>query len=601
MELAVIISFILVILGTLVFFFSRYKRCPSDKILVVYGKTGGGRSSKCIHGGATFIMPLIQASEWLDLTPIPIDIKLEGALSKQNIRVNTPSTFTVGISTEKGVMENAAERLLGQNLAQIQELARDIIFGQMRVVIATMDIESINADRDLLIDKITNGVEVELTKVGLRLINVNVQDITDESGYIQALGREAAARAVNEAKVSVAERERDGEIGRANAEREQRVQVSGAQATAVEGENLAKIKVAQSDAQRREQEAEAERLATAAEKVKTAKALEEAYASEQAAEKARAERERASQHADIIVPAEIEKAKIETLAEADAEKTRRLRKGEADGNFSIMEAEARGTLAALQSKAQGFSDIVGAAGGADEATLLLITEQLPQLVEEQVKAIANLKIDSVTVWDSGKGEGGKNDTANFVSGLVGALPPLHQLTKNVGIELPEFLGKLTENPSEAAKLLDSAKEKASESQPKKARDFAELRGPVASQEKSIGSKSSSNAKSKQSDGAAIVRSWLSENLEVISAFDENRDNRIDEAELQTAVDLTMEWSESAKNDDTGWYYLDGSETIGPVLWNEVQVNLRARPDSFVTRKGAKHWLPGEVVVLAMES
>jgi hypothetical protein len=431
------------------------------------------------------------------------------------------------------------------------------------------------------------------------LINVNVQDITDESGYIQALGKEAAARAVNEAKVSVAERERDGEIGKANAEREQRVEVSGAQATAVEGENIAKIKVAQSDAQRREQEAEAERLATAAEKVKTAQALEEAYASEQAAERARAERERASQHADIVVPAEIEKAKIETLAEADAEKTRRLRKGEADGNFSIMEAEARGTLAALQSKAQGFSDIVGAAGGADEATLLLVTEQLPQLVEEQVKAIANIKIDSVTVWDSGKGEGGKNDTANFVSGLVGALPPLHQLTKNVGIELPEFLGKLTENPSEAAKLLDSANEN-SPSQPKKVRDFAELRAPVSSPKKST-RKTSSKANSQKSDDSNIVRSWLSENLEAISAFDENQDNRIDEAELETAVGLALEWATFAKNDDTGWYYLDGSETIGPVLWSEVQGNLRASPDSFVTRKGAKHWLPGEVIVLAMKS
>lgn len=456
-SLILVISFIVVFLGTSVFFFTRYKRCPSDKILVIYGRTGGGRSSKCIHGGASFVMPLFQASEWLDLTPIPIEIKLEGALSKQNIRVNTPSTFTVGISTQPGVMENAAERLLGRNLQQVRELAGDIIFGQMRVVIATMDIESINADRDLLIEKITNGVEVELTKVGLRLINVNIQDITDESGYIQALGQEAAARAINEAKVSVAERERDGEIGKANAEREQRVQVSGAQATAVEGENLAKIKVAQSDAQRREQEAEAERLAAAAEKVKAAQALEEAYGFEETAERARAKREQATQHANIVVPAEIEKAKIETLAEADAEKTRRLKKGEADGLQSVMEAEARGTLAALQSKAQGFTDIVRASGGADQATLLLVTEQLPQLIEEQVKAISNLKIDSVTVWDSGKGAGGKNDTANFVSGLAGALPPLHQLTRNVGIELPEFLGKLTDNPSEAAQILEKAK------------------------------------------------------------------------------------------------------------------------------------------------
>jgi len=459
MEFALIgiIALVVIALGTIFFWIQRYKRCPADKVLVIYGKTRGNRSSHCVHGGAAFVWPVLQDFQWLDLTPIPIDISLTGALSKQNIRVNTPSTFTVGISTERGVMENAAERLLGLNMQMIREQASDIIFGQMRVVIATMDIEEVNANRDLLIEKITNGVEVELKKIGLKLINVNIKDITDESGYIDALGKEASARAINEAKVSVAERERDGEIGAAEAERERRVQVASAQATATEGENLAKITVAESDALRREKEAEAERLAVAAEKVKSAQAFQEAYAAETQAEKARADREQASQHANIVVPAEIEKMKIETLAEADAEKIRRLKKGEADGIQSLMEAEAKGTLAALQSKAEGFGQIVNSAGGADLAATLLVTEQLPQLVAEQVKAIANLKIDSVTVWDSGKGEDGKNDTANFVSGLVGALPPLHQVTKNAGIELPEFLGKLTENPAEAAKLLEQGK------------------------------------------------------------------------------------------------------------------------------------------------
>ena len=452
------VSIVVIALGMVIFFFSRYQKCPSDRILVIYGKTKGGTSSKCLHGGAAFVWPVIQAFDYLDLTPMQIEIPLDGALSKQNIRVNTPSSFTVGISTDPGVMSNAAERLLGQPLPAIETLASDIIFGQMRVVIATMDIEAINADRDQLIERITQGVEGELTKVGLKLINVNIKDITDDSGYLNALGKEAASRATNDAKIQVAQRERDGNIGEADAQREQRVQVSAAQAQAVEGENLAKVKVAESDALRREKEAEAERLASAAEKVKQAQALEEAYASERAAEEVRAQREKATQHANVVVPAEIEKAKIETLAEADAEKIRRLKKGEADGIQSLMEAEAKGTLAALQAKAQGFGEIVQSSGGeADDATLLLVTEQLPQLIEEQVKAISNLKIDSVTVWDSGKGEGGKNDTADFVSGLVGALPPLHALTKNVGIELPEFLGKLSDNPAEAAKIIEKAK------------------------------------------------------------------------------------------------------------------------------------------------
>ena len=185
------ITMLVVGLGMLIFFFSRYQKCPSDRILVIYGKTGKGESSKCLHGGASFVWPVIQAFEYLDLTPIPIDIPLEGALTKQNIRINTPSTFTVGISTDPSVMSNAAERLLGLQLTQVRDLARDIIFGQMRVVIATMDIEAINSDRDQLIERIADGVEAELRKVGLRLINVNIQDITDESGYLDALGKEA--------------------------------------------------------------------------------------------------------------------------------------------------------------------------------------------------------------------------------------------------------------------------------------------------------------------------------------------------------------------------------------------------------------------------
>ena len=190
-------------IGMTIFFFSRYQKCPSDRILVIYGKTSGGQSSKCLHGGASFVWPVIQAFEYLDLTPIPIDIPLEGALSKQNIRVNTPSTFTVGISTDPAVMSNAAERLLGLQLTQVRDLARDIIFGQMRVVIATMDIEAINADRDQLIERISDGVEGELRKVGLRLINVNIQDITDESGYLDALGKEALLNVNNRINMDV--------------------------------------------------------------------------------------------------------------------------------------------------------------------------------------------------------------------------------------------------------------------------------------------------------------------------------------------------------------------------------------------------------------
>ena len=127
-----------------------------------------------------------------------------------------------------------------------------------------------------------------------------------------------------------------------------------------------------------------------------------------------------------------------------------------------MEAEGDGFKAILTQKATGFDEIVKACGGNPElASLIMITEQMPKLVEEQIKAISNLKIDSVTVWEGGKNAGGKTNTADFLSGLVGVLPPLHDIAKNVGIQLPEFLGKLSSsNPETLNKLADKLKAEA---------------------------------------------------------------------------------------------------------------------------------------------
>ena len=443
---------VLIFIALIIAILSRYRKCPSDKVLVIYGKVGSekngqARSAKCIHGGAAFIFPVLQSYQYLDLTPISINVDLKNALSKQNIRIDVPSRFTVGISTEPGIMQNAAERLLGLRLNEIQELAKDIIFGQLRLVVATMDIEEINTDRDKFLVAVSNNVEIELKKIGLRLINVNVTDINDESGYIEALGKEAAAKAINDAKKSVAEKDRDGEIGRANALRDQRIQVSAANAVAIKGENDAKIEVAQSEANRREKEAEALRVATAAEAVQNAKAKEEAYIAQREAEQTRAELERATQQADVIVKAQIAKEQAQIAAEAEAEVMRRKAKGEADAIFAKMEAQANGTREILQKQAEGLREVVNAAGGdADDAVKLIISDKLEELMKIQVDAIKNIKIDKVTVWDSGAADG-KSSTANFISGLMKSVPPLGEVFKQAGMELPAFLGSPAEGES----------------------------------------------------------------------------------------------------------------------------------------------------------
>lgn len=422
---------------------NRYRRCPSDKILVIFGTRGTNGSAKCIHGGGAFVWPIIQDYAYLSLTPISIEANLTNALSRQNIRVDVPCRFTVGISTEGDSMNNAAERLLGLKPTDIQEMARDILFGQLRLVIASMSIEELNSDRDKFQENIMKNVEIELKKIGLKLINVNVTDIKDESGYIEALGKEAAAKAINEAKVSVAEQDKIGEIGRAEAMKETRIRTSEANAMAIAGENKAKVEVANSDADRREREAEAQRRAVAAEKVAQAKALEEAYSAERLAETARAERERASQQANVIVAQEVEKRRIVIEAEAEAEQKRVQAKGEADAIFAKMEAEAKGLYEILTKQAEGYDKMIRAAGGdANKAYMLLLLEKLPELVRTQVEAIKGINIDKVTVWDNGgQSADGKGSTANFVSGLLKSVPPLADLFDQAGMSLPEYLGK----------------------------------------------------------------------------------------------------------------------------------------------------------------
>jgi flotillin len=451
-----ILAFLVIVLSTAIFFATRYKRCPSDMILVVYGKVGEGQSAKCIHGGAKLIVPLIQDYRFMSLVPMTINIPLKDALSMQNIRVSVPSTFTVGISTDPAIMNNAAERLLALGRPEIEHMAREIIFGQLRLTVASLTIEQINQDREMFLSAVRHNVAPELNKIGLYLINVNITDITDESNYIDSIGKKAASEAINRAKVDVAEQDKLGAIGESLAHREQTVQVAinaaeaekgkkqadadrriyvqQREADAVAGENHAKAAMADSNAQLAVKQAEATRL------------------SEVALRRARIEIEKAQYDAEVerltaqdIAVQEIEKRKVEIAADAEAEKTRREAKGEADATLLRYEAEARGVQQVLQSKASGYAALVAScAGDARAAATLLMIERIEQIAGIQVEAIKNLKIDKITVWDSGGANGGTSSTSNFLASLLKSLPPLQDVAQMAGVELPEYLGHMAD-------------------------------------------------------------------------------------------------------------------------------------------------------------
>ncbi len=481
--ISLVVVFLLIIASTLI---SRYRMCPPDKILVVYGKVASGLSSKCYHGGATFVVPFFQSYSYLDLTPITLDIELRGALSSQNIRIDAPASFTIGISTDLEVMQNAATRLLGRSLDEVQQLAAEIIMGQMRVVFASMTIEEINNDREKLIAAITKGVEVELHKVGLRMINGNIRDIKDQSGYIDALGKESAARAINDAQIKVAQENQRGSIGRAEAEREQAIRVANAQAEAKRGQNTAQSIIAKSDADLAADQAEAKRRTDAAQKVSEARVLQEGYKAQQEAELARADRDKAAQQADQIVKAEIDKQKVRIDAEAraaqakiiqegqsaayilqkdaEAEGVKRVAEGEAagiraklsaeaSGIQAKLTAEAEGTRALLDAKAQGFEKLLRVADDTAGATQLLIAENIVRIAEIQAGAIKGLSFEKVIVMGGGAGGGGASaGPGQFVQDLYKGVLPINELAKSVGLNLPSFLGT---TPLEAPKSGES--------------------------------------------------------------------------------------------------------------------------------------------------
>ena len=489
-EVGLLFVVLLILLAVLLIgFASRYKKCPSDSVMVIFGKTGGNRAAKCIHGGAAFIIPVIQDYGFLSLRPMQLDVNLTNALCLQNIRINVPSVFTVGISTDAELMGNAANRLLGVRQEQIAELSRDIILGQLRLVIASMTIEQINADRETFLTKIEQNVAEELNKIGLCLLNVNITDITDESGYIDAIGKRAAAEAINRARVEVAEEERKGgigeaearkvqrvavaeaeaqaqsgeaeadkqrrvavinadaeaQIGEADADRMRRISVKQAEAKAIEGENLSAIEIAQSNAVRAEREAEAFRTAEAAKKVAEAQIRQAGYQAEEEAQKVRARMEEERQRADTIVKARIDKEQIVIAAEAEAEKKTAEARGEASAIFQKLEAEAKGNFAILQAKGDGFKRIIDSCGNdSDAATKMLLIEKLEDIVRLQTDAIKNIRIDKVTVWDGANAANGKTSTANFLSGMMQSLPPIHDVAAMAGIDLPGYLGKVSD-------------------------------------------------------------------------------------------------------------------------------------------------------------
>lgn len=447
---AVIILLLLMLIGLLI---SRYKICPVNKILVIYGQTKGTETgtAKCVHGGGAFVWPVIQQHKFLDLEPFTLDIKLAGALSKQNIRVAVPSRFTISISSEPGIMQNAAVRLLDANREKINDLAEDVIFGQLRAIIATMDIEEINTDRDKFTELVNQQVESELKKFGLKLHNVNIRDITDDAGYIEALGKKSSAEAVNAAKIDVAVANKDGEIGTVKAKEAQNITVANTEAQIKIGENIAAQKALESDVALQIAQKEAV-AATEKANIIALQATEKEMRELEALRKesiiiVQAEADKKAQliaaqavAESLIIKANTEAKEVEILAKAKAEARKIEAQAEAEATFAGMKAQAEGLYELYDKQAEGFKNLISAAGSTNEAINLMLTEKATELYTIKTDAIKNIKIDKNVVF-SGNNNDENQGIPSIINGLMKSVPLMNEFYDSNELTIPSILGK----------------------------------------------------------------------------------------------------------------------------------------------------------------
>ncbi len=449
-----VIFLIVVIVGIILLF--SYKRVRSNTALVIWGKGTGINGIKIKTGGATFVIPLLQGSQKLSLEPFAVEVDLLGALSKKNIRVNTPATFTLAVSASSDMLHNAARRILDLKEDALNNQSRDIILGQLRAVIAGLTIEEINADREKFEEEVFKNVSSELFKLGLDLINVNIKDITDEGGYIEAIGRKASAEAVNQANIDVSNAEKNGEIGTNEARKEKEIKVAQFNTEREIGVKSAEkermIRTAELQAERKQGENIA--LATEFESdkelaVKSAKFEEDSRVAginaQISIQKRKVEEEIEILRAEEVSKVKSEKEQIELRALAS--KNKKIMEAEAEAKEILLraEAEAESIKKIMEQKSVGY-DKLSKAIGEDKLPTVLMLEQLVDVTKVKSEALNNLNIDKITVWDNpGNSENsGRSGLNGFVDNFMNSIPAMHEIAEDAGITLPKYLGEQKE-------------------------------------------------------------------------------------------------------------------------------------------------------------
>ena len=370
--------------------------------LLADGQQVGYRS---ISGGRVFRVPIIETVHHMNLETIPIEVLVSNAFSKGNIPLNVEAIANVKIASEpEWVFNNAVERLLGKSEAEIKALAQDTLTGNLRGVLATLTPEAVNEDRLGFAKALAEDAGEDLASLGFHLDVLKIQNVSDERGYLAAIGREKSAEAIRQAEIAEARKRADTREAQAEAGRRAEVREAGAA-----------IKIAEARNELRVRQAELDREGETAEKIARVKAQEAEVEAEKLLEMKRVEKEVQRLRADVIEPAKAEK--MAAIARAEAEAAPILERGKAQVEV----------LRRLYAE-------VGAGGEA--AFAVFIAEKLPELLEIAVGAVEGVDIDRVVVMDGGRGEGVSNALNQRVKGAYGTMEGLASV---LGLDIQKVL------------------------------------------------------------------------------------------------------------------------------------------------------------------
>lgn len=385
-----IVALVVLIVLTFIGLMSRYRKCPSNKMLIVFGKAGKDSSgnsvpAKIIHGGGCFVWPIIQDYEYLSTLPIQISTQATDILSEQNINVSFPVNLTVAIDTSSEAHKQAAaSRLLGIPEDDLKVLLTNNLLGGLRAVVATLKIEEVNKDRNKFLEAAAQAIAPSLDELGLKIIDLNMEDLSDNDHYLENLSKKAVTKAESEAKADIAEMERDGAIKEAAARKEmettvgktnQEKDIQLAEIERIKAEKTAEIEKLQKTSVANQQAEQRAAVAKANTEAQKAEALAIADA-----DKATAAADADAKAAIAAANAESEAKQAKSNAEAEA------KKAEAEATKQTRIAEAKALQDTASQKAQQEKDAQIAEFEANKRKRAAIADQEAKVTQQQAFA-----------------------------------------------------------------------------------------------------------------------------------------------------------------------------------------------------------------------